>query len=98
MVAKAIAPDYALGSHGGALCPTFSSGMLLPDELRYGAFVGVHGSWNRNPPSGYKVVFQLDGTCECTRNTTPADHRRLRLEIHARSPSRFTAPGFPAPQ
>jgi glucose/arabinose dehydrogenase len=57
MVAKAIAPDYALGSHVAALGLTFSSGMLLPDSFRNGAFVGEHGSWNRKPASGYKVVF-----------------------------------------
>jgi len=57
MVAKAIAPDYALGSHVAALGLAFSSGMLLPESLRNGAFVGEHGSWNRKPASGYKVVF-----------------------------------------
>jgi glucose/arabinose dehydrogenase len=57
MVAKAIAPDYALGSHVAALGMTFSSGALLPESLRDGAFVGEHGSWNRKPASGYKVVF-----------------------------------------
>jgi glucose/arabinose dehydrogenase len=57
MVAKAIAPDYALGSHVAALGLTFSSGMLLPESFRNGAFVGEHGSWNRKPASGYKVVF-----------------------------------------
>ena len=57
MVAKAIAPDYALGSHVAALGLTFSSGMLLPESFRTGAFVGEHGSWNRKPASGYKVVF-----------------------------------------
>jgi len=57
MVAKAIAPDYALGSHVAALGLTFSSGTLLPESFRSGAFVGEHGSWNRKPASGYKVVF-----------------------------------------
>jgi glucose/arabinose dehydrogenase len=57
MVAKAIAPDYALGSHVAALGLTFSSGTLLPESFRNGTFVGEHGSWNRKPASGYKVVF-----------------------------------------
>jgi len=57
MVAKAIVPDYALGNHVAALGLTFSQGMLLPEDLRNGAFVGEHGSWNRKPRSGYKVVF-----------------------------------------
>jgi glucose/arabinose dehydrogenase len=57
MVAKAVPPDYALGSHVAALGLTFSSGMLLPESFRNGAFVGEYGSWNRKPASGYKVVF-----------------------------------------
>jgi glucose/arabinose dehydrogenase len=57
MVAKAIAPDYALGPHVAALGLAFYTGDALPARYRNGAFVGLHGSWNRDPPSGYKVVF-----------------------------------------
>jgi glucose/arabinose dehydrogenase len=57
MVAKAIAPDYALGNHTASLGLTFYDGTLLPPPFREGAFIGQHGSWNRNPPSGYKVIF-----------------------------------------
>ncbi len=57
MVAKAIAPDYALGSHVAPLGMAFSEGNALPASLASGAFVGEHGSWNRKPLSGYKVVF-----------------------------------------
>ena len=57
LVAKAIVPDYALGPHTGSLGLTFSSGNALPAAYRNGAFVGQHGSWNRIPRSGYKVVF-----------------------------------------
>jgi glucose/arabinose dehydrogenase len=57
LVAKAIVPDYALGSHVAALGLAFSGGSNLPPELRDGAFVGEHGSWNRDPHSGYQVVF-----------------------------------------
>jgi glucose/arabinose dehydrogenase len=57
MVAKAIAPDYALGSHVAALGLAFSEGNGLPPALASGVFVGEHGSWNRKPLSGYKVVF-----------------------------------------
>jgi glucose/arabinose dehydrogenase len=57
MVAKAIAPDYALGPHTASLGFTFAKGELLPEKYRSGAFIGQHGSWNRNPPSGYKVIF-----------------------------------------
>jgi len=57
LVARAIAPDYALGSHTAALGLAFYDAELLPVHYRGGAFVGLHGSWNRKPPSGYKVVF-----------------------------------------
>jgi glucose/arabinose dehydrogenase len=57
LVAKAIVPDYALGNHTASLGLTFSGASLLPEEFRNGAFVGQHGSWNRKPRSGYKVVF-----------------------------------------
>ena len=56
-VATAIAPDYALGNHVAALGLAFAQGELLPDRYRTGAFIGEHGSWNRIPLSGYKVVF-----------------------------------------
>jgi glucose/arabinose dehydrogenase len=57
MVAKATVPDYALGNHTASLGLTFDTGSLLPEPYRGGAFVGQHGSWNRKPLSGYKVIF-----------------------------------------
>ncbi|MFC5570912.1 PQQ-dependent sugar dehydrogenase [Lysobacter yangpyeongensis] len=57
LVARAIAPDYALGAHVAALGLAFYDGDLLPPRYANGAFIGLHGSWNRKPPSGYKVVF-----------------------------------------
>jgi len=57
LVEKAIVPDYALGNHVAPLGFAFSSGDALPEAFRQGAFVGLHGSWNRTPLSGYKVVF-----------------------------------------
>ena len=57
MVAKAIAPDYALGPHAASLGLVFYDGKLLPSHYANGAFVGQHGSWNRKPASGYKVIF-----------------------------------------
>lgn len=57
LVAKAIVPDYALGAHVAALGLTFYEGGLLPQKYAGGAFIGLHGSWNRKPLSGYKVVF-----------------------------------------
>jgi glucose/arabinose dehydrogenase len=56
-VASAIEPDYALGPHVASLGLAFYTGSLLPARYRNGAFIGLHGSWNRDPFSGYKVVF-----------------------------------------
>jgi glucose/arabinose dehydrogenase len=55
-VASAITPDYALGSHVAALGVAFS-GPAMGGAFADGVFVGEHGSWNRSPPVGYKVVF-----------------------------------------
>src|SRR5262249_4160395 len=57
LVATAIVPDYALGNHTASLGLVFSTGTLLPERYRSGAFIGQHGSWNRRPFSGYKVIF-----------------------------------------
>jgi glucose/arabinose dehydrogenase len=57
LVAGAIKPDYALGAHTAALGLAFYEGTLLPKRYQGGAFVGLHGSWNRKPLSGYKVIF-----------------------------------------
>ncbi|TZG29690.1 sorbosone dehydrogenase family protein [Sphingomonas montanisoli] len=56
LVAKAVRPDYALGSHVAALGLSFADGEGL-GRFTNGAFVGEHGSWNRQDPSGYKVVW-----------------------------------------
>ena len=57
LVARAIAPDYALGSHTAPLGLTSSAGTTLPAPYANGMFIGQHGSWNRRPHSGYKVIF-----------------------------------------
>jgi glucose/arabinose dehydrogenase len=57
LVAKAIVPDYALGTHVAALGLAYSAGNKLPSQFASGMFIGEHGSWNRKPRSGYKVVF-----------------------------------------
>nr|WP_260306555.1 sorbosone dehydrogenase family protein [Variovorax sp. Sphag1AA] len=57
MVAKAVVPDYALGSHRAPLGIAFSSPRGMPPQFASGAFIGEHGSWNRKPMAGYKVVF-----------------------------------------
>jgi len=55
-VARAIAPDYALGSHTASLGLAHSANTLSP-RFAQGMFIGQHGSWNRKPRSGYKVIF-----------------------------------------
>jgi len=57
LVAKAIPPDYALSSHVAPLGLVFDTGDNLPAHYRGGAFVGEHGSWDREELNGYKVVF-----------------------------------------
>jgi glucose/arabinose dehydrogenase len=57
MAAKALVPDYALGAHTASLGLAFYRGHLLPAHYAGGVFIGQHGSWNRRPPSGYRVVF-----------------------------------------
>jgi glucose/arabinose dehydrogenase len=57
LVAKALVPDYALGPHTASLGLSSSKGASLPSPFRDGMFVGQHGSWNRRPRSGYKVIF-----------------------------------------
>jgi len=57
LVATALVPDYALGAHTASLGLAAASGTTLPESLRNGMFIGQHGSWNRKPLSGYKVIF-----------------------------------------
>ncbi|MGH7828374.1 MAG: PQQ-dependent sugar dehydrogenase [Candidatus Binatia bacterium] len=57
LVAKAIKPDYALGSHVAALGLAFYRGNSFPSRYHGGAFIGMHGSWNRSNLVGYKVAF-----------------------------------------
>jgi hypothetical protein len=57
MVAKAIAPDYAMGTHTASLGLAFSDGAKLGPAFANGVFVGQHGSWNRKPLNGYRVAF-----------------------------------------
>ena len=57
LVAKAIVPDYALGPHTASLGLAWGGQTALPARFEHGMFVGQHGSWNRKPFSGYKVIF-----------------------------------------
>jgi glucose/arabinose dehydrogenase len=57
LVERAIVPDYALGPHTAPLGLAYGGASRLPELFRDGMFVGQHGSWNRRPRSGYKVIF-----------------------------------------
>ncbi len=57
LVARAVKPDYALGTHVAPLGMSFANGNKLPAAYANGVFIGNHGSWNRHPRSGYVVVF-----------------------------------------
>ncbi len=57
LVAQAVKPDYGLGSHVAPLGMVFSQQSSLPAQYRSGVFIGEHGSWDRDPPVGYKVVY-----------------------------------------
>jgi glucose/arabinose dehydrogenase len=57
LVARAVVPDYAVGSHTASLGLVFYSGRTFPERYRGGAFVGQRGSWNRSRFAGYKVLF-----------------------------------------
>jgi glucose/arabinose dehydrogenase len=57
LVAKAISPDYAIGSHVAPLGLWFYTGSNLPAQYRGGAFIAEHGSWDRSPLSGYAVAY-----------------------------------------
>jgi glucose/arabinose dehydrogenase len=57
LVAEAIKPDYALGPHTASLGLAYANGRTLTDRFGPGMFIGQHGSWNRKPYSGYKVIF-----------------------------------------
>ncbi len=57
LVKQAVQPDYSLGAHVAALGLAYADQTALPPPYARGMFIGEHGSWNRKPPSGYKVVF-----------------------------------------
>jgi glucose/arabinose dehydrogenase len=57
LVERAIVPDYALGPHTASLGLVWSGAASLPARFKGGMFVGQHGSWNRKPRSGYRVIF-----------------------------------------
>ena len=63
LVARATVPDYAVGAHTAPLGLAWSAGTSLPAAFAQGMFIGQHGSWNRDPHSGYEVVFvPFDGS------------------------------------
>ena len=85
MVAKAIKPDYGLSSHVAALGVAFSNGETFAPQFANGAFVGEHGSWDRDPLNGYQVVFVPFANGRPTGVPVPvvsdflaADHKTVR--------------------
>ncbi len=56
-VRQTLYPDVLLGSHTGAMDFTFYTGNQFPKKYRGGAFLALHGSWNRSKRAGYKIVF-----------------------------------------
>ncbi|HYC31213.1 MAG TPA: PQQ-dependent sugar dehydrogenase, partial [Gemmatimonadales bacterium] len=57
LVARSVAPDFALGAHTASLGLAFYRGDAFPERYRHGAFVGQRGSWNRSALAGYRVAF-----------------------------------------
>lgn len=85
IVAKAIKPDYALSSHVATLGVAFSQGETLSPRFANGAFVGEHGSWDRDPLNGYQVIFVPFANNRPTGMPIPvvtdflaADHKTVR--------------------
>lgn len=57
LVNNAIVPDVPLAAHSASLGMVFYTGNRFPEKYRNGVFITQHGSWNRKPVSGYKVIF-----------------------------------------
>ena len=67
-------PDYALGAHVTPLGLVFTENAKLGPSFAQGAAVAEHGSWNRRPPSGYKVVYvPFAGDGFPVKNSKPVD-------------------------
>lgn len=96
LVAKAVKPDYALGAHVAALGLAFYNGKSFPARYHGGAFIGMHGSWNRSKMVGYKVAFipfqngQPAGPVEDILTGFTAD--RDKFEAHGRPVGVTVAP------
>ena len=87
LVAKAIVPDYALGPHTASLGLAFYDGALLPERYRGGAFIGQHGSWNRDPPQ------RLQGHLRAVRRRAPVGSAEDVLTGFLSGRRRARAPG-----
>ena len=57
LVARAIVPDVLIPAHSAAVGLTFYTGTQFPERYRNGAFIGLHGSWNRSKLAGYRISF-----------------------------------------
>ena len=87
LVAKAIVPDYAIGSHVAPLGLLFYTGQALPPQYHGGAFIGEHGSWDRSPLSGYEVVYVSFRTA-----SRPGGRRPWSAALHRRTKTLMGAP------
>ena len=92
LVAKTIPPDFSLGAHVAPLGLAFYTGASFPARYRNGAFVALHGSWNRSRFSGYKVVFVpfAAGPAVRTRRRLPHRVHPGREREHGPWPSRWS--------
>jgi glucose/arabinose dehydrogenase len=57
LVKKAIVPDVSLGAHTAVIDWKFYTGNQFPAKYQGGAFLALHGSWNRAKRVGQSVVF-----------------------------------------
>ncbi len=87
LVASSLKPDYALGSHTASLGLTFVDDERFGARFKDGVFIGQHGSWNRNPPSGYRVIFIpfRDGAPPAARRKSSAASASTARRSAARS-------------
>ena len=95
LVAKAIVPDYALGAHTASLGLAFYEGKLLSERFAGGAFIAQHGSWNRRPLSGFKVIFvPFEGgqPPACPRTFSPVSSMPVAMHLGALPEWQLTGP------
>lgn len=53
---QSVRPALTYTAHSSGMQLAFAAPGMLPADYSGDAFATLHGSWNRNPPSGYEVV------------------------------------------